>query len=656
VETVAPVTTAPEDLGTESPTRDLRGVTGGLATVLATGLALYALYWVVGIVQPLVYRITFLMLALVLSFLFYPAGGRDRARATPIDWALIVLTCLALAWPIVDFEEFIYRAADPTALDVTAGVIVIIAVLEATRRTTGWLLPATAAAFLVYSFYGPLLDLVGLSLFAHRGYDPPRIVGTSFMTLEGIFGVPLDVASTYIILFSLYGAILTVSGAGRFFVDWSMALVGKSGSSAGPGRAVTVAGLLLGTISGSGVANTVTLGSVAWPLLRRARYPPEMGGAVLSAAGIGAIICPPVLGAAAFIIAEFLRIGYLQVILMATIPAVLYFFSIFLMIEADTRRAAARPVDVSSESVWHITRRSGYHFVALVGIPVLLLTGMTAFRAVAYSMLLAVALSFVDRANALWPRRVLQALYTGARSVLPIAATTATAGIIVGTVTLTGLGLKIAGLIVALAGGQLFLTVLYSAVAVLMLGLAVPVTASYIIAAVMVAPAMTQVGVPEFGAHMFIFYYAVLSEVSPPTALSPFAAAAITGGRPFPTMMITWKYTLPAFVFPFAFTLSAQGMGLLMQGGVMAVVMATGTALAGILALAAGLGGWIRGPATRLERALAIAGGLLLFYAASWSDLAGATLFAAAVVLHLARRKGKSQVPRHTAQVTTPRA
>ena len=656
METVAPVTTAPEDLGTESPTRDLRGVTGGLATVLATGLALYALYWVVGIVQPLVYRITFLMLALVLSFLFYPAGGRDRARATPIDWALIVLTCLALAWPIVDFEEFIYRAADPTALDVTAGVIVIIAVLEATRRTTGWLLPATAAAFLVYSFYGPLLDLVGLSLFAHRGYDPPRIVGTSFMTLEGIFGVPLDVASTYIILFSLYGAILTVSGAGRFFVDWSMALVGKSGSSAGPGRAVTVAGLLLGTISGSGVANTVTLGSVAWPLLRRARYPPEMGGAVLSAAGIGAIICPPVLGAAAFIIAEFLRIGYLQVILMATIPAVLYFFSIFLMIEADTRRAAARPVDVSSESVWHITRRSGYHFVALVGIPVLLLTGMTAFRAVAYSMLLAVALSFVDRANALWPRRVLQALYTGARSVLPIAATTATAGIIVGTVTLTGLGLKIAGLIVALAGGQLFLTVLYSAVAVLMLGLAVPVTASYIIAAVMVAPAMTQVGVPEFGAHMFIFYYAVLSEVSPPTALSPFAAAAITGGRPFPTMMITWKYTLPAFVFPFAFTLSAQGMGLLMQGGVMAVVMATGTALAGILALAAGLGGWIRGPATRLERALAIAGGLLLFYAASWSDLAGATLFAAAVVLHLARRKGKSQVPRHTAQVTTPRA
>jgi TRAP transporter 4TM/12TM fusion protein len=416
-----------------------------------------------------------------------------------------------------------------------------------------------------------------------------------------------------------------------------MAAVGKSGGGAGPGRAVTVAGLLLGTISGSGVANTVTLGSVAWPLLKRARYPADMGGAILSAAGIGAIICPPALGAAAFIIAEFLRITYLKVIVMALIPALLYFFSVFLMIEADTRRAAAKPVDVAYPSFWQITRRSGYHFLALIGIPIMLLMGMTAFRAVFYSMILAVALSFVDRANALWPGRLLQALYTGGRSVLPVAATTATAGIIVGTVTLTGMGLKIAGLIVALAGGQLFLTVLYSAFAVLMLGLAVPVTASYIIAAVMVAPAMVQVGVPDLAAHMFIFYYAVLSEVSPPTALSPFAAAAITGGRPFPTMMLTWKYTLPAFVFPFAFTLSAQGMGLLMQGTIADIALSTGTAVIGILALAAGLGGWIRGPANPIERALAISGGLLLFYAGTLSDAAGLVLFAAAVVFHLAR-------------------
>ena len=639
MEPVVPITTAPDDAGAESPTRTLHGGVGRLGAVLATGLSLYALYWVVGIVQPLVYRVTFLLLTLVLSFLFYPAGTRDRERVTGLDWTLILLTCVALSWPIIDFDNFIYRAADPTGLDVALGLITIVAVLEATRRTTGLILPITAAIFLAYAFFGPLLDLVGLSLIAHRGYDPQRIVGTSFMTLEGIFGVPLDVAATYIVLFSLYGAILTASGAGTFFLEWSMAAVGRSGGGAGPGRAVTVAGLLIGTISGSGVANTVTLGSVAWPLLKRARYPPDMGGAILSAAGIGAIICPPALGAAAFIIAEFLRITYLKVIVMAVIPALLYFFSIFLMIEADTRRAAATPVDVVYPSLWRITRRSGYHFLALVGIPVMLLMGMTAFRAVFYSMILAVALSFVDRANALWPRRLLGALYRGGRSVLPVAATTATAGIIVGTVTLTGMGLKIAGLIVALAGGQLFLTVLYSAFAVWMLGLAVPVTASYIIAAVMVAPAMIQVGVPDLAAHMFIFYYAVLSEVSPPTALSPFAAAAITGGRAFPTMMLTWKYTLPAFVFPFAFTLSPQGMGLLMQGTIADVVLATGTAALGVLALAAGLGGWIRGPANLLERALAITGGLLLFYAGTFSDAAGAALFAAAVVIHLVRVK-----------------
>jgi len=644
VETVAapdvPVPTAPDD-ELESPTRRLTGWPARLATVLATSLALYALYWVVGIVQPLVYRASFLLMVLVLSLMFYPGSDdpRARTRISPLDWLLISLAVVSLLWPLVDFDNFIYRAADPTTLDMTLGAACILLVLEATRRTAGWVLPITATGFILYTFYGPLLDLVGLGLIAHRGYDLSRIVGTIYMTLEGVFGVPLDVAASYIILFSIYGAVLGASGAGKFFLEWSMAAVGKSGGGAGPGRAVTVAGLLLGTVSGSGVANTVTLGSVAWPMLRRAGYKPDMGGAILSAAGIGAIICPPALGAAAFIIAEFLHITYLKVIVMAAIPALLYFFSIFLMIEADTRRAGARPVAINTPPLWQLTKRHGYHFLAVVGIPIMLILGMSPFRAVFFSMIVAVALSFVDRANALWPRRLLGALYTGARSVLPVASTTATAGIIVGTVTLTGLGLKISGLIVDLAGGYLFLTVLYSAFAIWMLGLAVPVTASYIIAAVMVAPAMTKVGVPDLAAHMFIFYYAVLSEVSPPTALSPFAAAAITGAKPVPTMMLTWKYTLPAFVFPFAFTLSKQGMGLLLQAPPVDVLMATGTAVVGILALAAGLGGWIRTTANPIERALATVGGLLLFYAGSVSDVLGLALFLIAVGLHLARTK-----------------
>jgi TRAP transporter 4TM/12TM fusion protein len=618
--------------------------------MLCTGLALYSLYWVVGIVQPLVYRSTFLLVVLVLSFLLYPAtsAATSRSQVDRLDWLLAAASVAVLGWPLLTFDDFIYHAADPSPIDMACGGVLIVLVLEATRRTAGWILPATAICFVLYTFYGPLLDLVGLELIAHRGYDLSRIVGMLYMTLEGIFGVPVDIASSYIILFSIFGAVLSASGAGKFFLEWSMAAAGKSGGGAGPGRAVTIAGLLLGTVSGSGVANTVTLGAVAWPTLRRAGYSPDVGGAILSAAGIGAIICPPALGAAAFIIAEFLQISYLQVIAMATIPALLYFVSIFLMIEADARRAGTRAVPLATASLWTLTRHRGYHFLTVAGIPVMLIQGMSAFRAVLLSTVIAIASSFLDRAAALSPTRLLRALAVGARNVLPVAATTATAGIIVGTVTLTGLGLKVAGLIVDLAGGHLFLTVLYSALAIWMLGLAVPVTASYIIAAVMVAPAMTKVGVPDFAAHMFIFYYAVLSEVSPPTALSPFAAAAITGGRPIPTMMLAWKYTLPAFVFPFAFTLSKEGTGLLLRAPAIDIVMSTGTALVGVLALGAGLGGWIRGPANALERTLATAGGLLLFYAGTGSDLAGAVAFAAAVAVHL-RRTGRPDQTGRTA-------
>jgi TRAP transporter 4TM/12TM fusion protein len=631
---------AVEDLAFESPTRELRGGAAALATGLAAALSCSALYWVVGIVQPQIYRISFLLLALALSFLLYPRGRRDRARVSAVDWLLIAVAVAGLLWPILDFEEFIYRAADPSTADVVFGAAVIVLVLEATRRTTGPVLTVTAAIFVLYAFYGPLLDLAGLGLIAHRGYDPARIVGTLYMTLEGIFGVPLDVAATYIALFTIFGAVLNASGTGTFLVDWSLSAAGRSRHGAGAGRAVTIAGLLLGAVSGSGVANTVTLGSMTWPLLKRAGYPADTGGAILSAAGIGAIICPPALGAAAFIIAELLKISYLEVVVMAAIPALLYFLSILLMIEADTRRMGTRDLDIALPSVGALTRRHGYHFLPLAGLPVMLAAGLSPFKAVLYSIVATIALSFVDREHALRPRRLLQALATGGRSVVAVASTTAAAGIIVGVVTLTGMGLKISGLIVTLAGGHLFLTVLYSAIAVLVLGLAVPVTASYIIAAVMVAPAMIAVGVPEVAAHMFIFYYAVLSEVSPPTALSPIAAAAITGGRQMPTMMLTWKYTLPAFVFPFAFTLSPQGLGLLLQAPLGDVLISTGTAALGVAALSAGFGGWIRAGATPIERVLAAGGGLLLFYAAPWSDAAGVTLFATAVVLHLLRTKG----------------
>ena len=630
----APPENPSDDPESDVPTRGLGGATAQAATALAAGLSAYALYWVIGIVQPQIYRISFLLIALVLTFILYPATPRTRARVTRSDWGLVTLSVIALLWPIVDFDEFVYRAATPTRLDLTLGLVTTLLVLEATRRTVGPILPVTAVAFLLYGYYGPLLELVGLQLFAHRGYDLARLVGTLYMTLEGIFGVPLDVAATYIVLFTIFGAVLAHSGAGQFFINWTMSAFGRSGSGAGPGRTVTMSGFLLGTVSGSGVATTVTLGAVAWPLLKRAGFSPEVGGGILSASGIGAIMAPPTMGAAAFLIAEFLNISYLQVIAMALIPAVLYYLSIVLMIEADARRMGTRGVDIDIPSVGTLTRQSGYQFLPLVAIVALLVTGMTPFRAVFFATVLAVGLSFIRAETALTPRRLVAALESGGKGVLSVAATTATAGVIVGVVTLTGLGLKIAGIIVTLAGGSVFLTVLYAAVAVWMLGLAVPVTASYIIAAVMIAPALTLVGIPAAAAHMFIFYYAVLSEVSPPTALSPFAAAAITGGNPFQTMMLTWKYTLPAFLVPFAFTLSPEGLGVLLQAPFMDVVRSAGTAAIGVSALAMGLGGWLLRKASLPERALAATGGLLLFYAATITDMIGFVLFGVAVTMH----------------------
>lgn len=623
----------------DAPARRLIGWPAALVAMLAGGLSLYALYWVVGIIQPQIYRTSFLLVALTLTFLLYPGRAAARARANGLDWALVLLALLALGWPLVDFDRFVYRAATPLTIDLALGTLAVVLVLEATRRTVGWILPATAVAFLAYAVAGPWLGRVGLGLFAHRGYDLSRLVGTLYMTLEGVFGVPLDVAATYIILFTIYGAVLEHTGAGRFFLDWTMAMLGRSRSGVGPGRTVTVAGFLLGTVSGSGVATTVMLGSVSWPMLRRAGYGPDTGGAILSAAGIGAILSPPTLGAAAFLIAEFLGISYLHVLVMATVPTLLYYLSIFLMIEADSRRLQTRAVAVEGTSARALARRYGYHFSSLFVIAGLMVMGLTAFRAVFWATLLAVALSYLQPDTALTPRRLWRALVGGATGVLPVAATTATAGVIVGVVTLTGLGLKIAGIVVALAGGQLFLTVVYAALAVWLLGLAVPVTASYIIAAVMVAPALTQVGVAPLAAHMFIFYYAVLSEVSPPTALSPFAAAALTGGNPFRTMMLTWKYTLPAFLVPFVFTLSPEGLGVLLQAPLADIARASLTAVVGVGALAAGLGGWLRRAMTPLERAAAVAAGLLLFYAGPGTDVAGLALFGAVTAAHLARQR-----------------
>jgi TRAP transporter 4TM/12TM fusion protein len=623
----------------EKPARKLTGIPKLIVQAAGVALSLYALYWVFNPLPPQQYRITFLAVALPMTFLVYRMRVRKREAETQdhpsvIDWLLVAASVAALVYPLLDYDSFSRRAVSPTTADIVFGMLVVLLVLEACRRTVGWILPAVCLAFLAYAYYGNLIP-VGYSL-GHVGYDFDRLAGHMFMGLEGIFGIPLDVAATYIVLFTIYGAVLEFSGAARYFLDVSFAAFGKS--AAAPGRTVALAGFLLGTVSGSGVATTVTLGSVSWPILKQAGYPPNQGAGVLAASGIGAILSPPTLGAAAFIIAEFLDISYLEVLLFATVPTVLYYLGIILAIEADARRFRARGVLVDTPPLGYLVLRYGYHFSSLVLIVVFMAFGLSPFRAVVYSTGIAFLLSFLSKESRFTPRKLWEALVAGAMGMLPVAATCAAAGIIVGVTTLTGLGLKLSGIIVDLAGSKLFLTALYSAIAVLVLGLAVPVTASFIIGAVIIGPALTALGVEPFAAYMFIFYYAVLSEVSPPTALSAVAASAITGGNAFRSMMLTWRYTLPAFLVPFAFVLSPNGEGLLLEGDLAWMVLALVFSAVAVAALAVTTGGWLFGPARWPERALCGIGGLVLLYLEPRSVAVGLGFIALGLAFHLATR------------------
>jgi TRAP transporter 4TM/12TM fusion protein len=645
----------------EGKTRRLTGGWGRLVTALAVAMSLYHLYAANVPFVRQIHLTRHLMFVLVLSFLLYPGTRRSLQRTTPalVDIVLAIASVISLGYILVDFEAFIYRSYIPTPLDLTFGIITLLLVLEATRRTVGTALLLLVVAFLVYAFVGPWLP----EPWTHRGYDIVRVVGQLYITLEGIFGVPLEVSATFIILFTIYGAVLDASGAGRFFVDLALALT--RGRRTGPGQAVTIASFLLGGPSGSGVATTVSVGAITYPLLRQAGYDRESAGGLLSAGGIGAVISPPILGAAAFIIAEMLKISYLQVLVMTIIPTVLYYLAIMLMIEFDARQMALRSVEIAAGRARVLIARYWYLLSSLVIIPIFMVIGFTAIKAVFWATIIAAGASLLRSDTALVttkraapsdqafltqdglrlggfvlnPRGLIGALDNGGRQVLNVAVTTAAAGIVVGVVNLTGLGLKVSEVIITYAGGLLLPTLIFAALALWVLGLALPITATYIIAAVIVAPAITKLGVSELAAHMFIFYYAILSEVSPPVGLSPLAAAALTGGRPFRTMMMAWKYTLPAFVVPFMFTIHASGLGLLLQAPAQTVIAATATAVFGLIALAAAITGWFLRRATWLERAVLAAAGVILIYPAGLQDaVAAAAVVGVAVVQWFTRQ------------------
>ncbi|MFI5503423.1 TRAP transporter permease [Nocardia asteroides] len=681
----------------ERPARTLSGFPARLVGVVALGLAALALWQVF---RPLpqgsqYYLVVFLAVALPLVFLSYRSGwGRlDKADGpAPLDWVLAVVTLFVCLYPVLPFpigaggggyDAFLDRQGMLAPVDVVFGAILLVLILEACRRTTGWILPLVCLVFLAYGYYGGLLPQSWA--IAHAGLDVDQIVDALYNSGSGFYGTPLDVAASYIVLFTLYGAVLEFSGAARFFVDLSVSLFRRSHSAAG--RTAVVSGFLLGTVSGSGTATAVSTGAVTWPILRRAGYRPEQAGGMLAAAGVGAILSPPTLGVAAFIVAEYLDVSYVTVLGWALIPTLLYYLGILLSVEIDARRIHAEgraPAGLADGPLptpwWKLLGRFGYHFSSLILIVVLLLAGMSATRAVVYAMVLALILavpdrilrardtrdeSAADRPGQGWSARAagqftlaaLRALSLGMRAALPVIAVCAAAGVITAMTTKTGLGAQLASLLVR-AGSVLSddpavvlaTTAVLAAIALSLLGLAVPVTASFVIGWVIIGPALLDLHVAAPAAAMFVFYFSVLSEVTPPTALAAVGAAAVTGAQAMPTMWAALRYALPAFLVPLMFVLTDDGQHLLGRGALVDVLWVSAAACVGVAALAAATGGWLFGIGAvgPVPRALAAAAGLTLLYPNPTATVLGLGVLLTAVlagVLDRRRRRTATATP-----------
>ncbi len=652
--------------------RATRRLTGGVRLAVSVGCALIGLFAIYQVFYPLAEGnqfalILFLAAVLPLTLLCYRSGPRFRRGSapagenpTPADWLLAAIALVVCLYPVLPlvigdggggFDAFLSRQGAPALADVVAGSVVLILVLEACRRTSGAALPIVCIAVIGYAYYGGYLPQS--AVIAHAGVDWDQIISAVYIQSTGLYGVPLDVAASYIVLFTIYAGVLDASGASKFFIDLSFAAFRRS--RAAPGRTVTMAGFLLGSVSGSGTATAVSLGSVCWPVLRRAGYPRENAGGMLAAAGIGAILSPPTLGAAAFIIAEYLGVSYLNVLVWAIVPTILYYLGILLAVEIDSRRYGIDErgdETVGATPAWRLLARFGYHLISLVMIVVLLAFDVAVFKAVVYATALQIVLSFLDREHRMTPARLYTALATGVRGVLGVAAVCAAAGVIVSMITRTGLGLQLHSILVNAARaitdnptGVLVFTAVFAAVAVAVLGLAVPVTASFVISWVIIGPALQDLGVSAPAAAMFVFYFAVLSEVTPPTALAAVAASAITGGRVMATMWQTWKYTLPAFLVPFAFVLTDNGAALLGLRSLGDMAWTTVVAGLAVAALAVVTGGWMVHRAGWPERLLCLPAAALLLYLAPATIMAGLFLLGLAISVHLLLRRSRTGGP-----------
>ncbi|WP_102349039.1 TRAP transporter permease [Bacillus sp. Marseille-P3661] len=586
-------------------------------------------------------------LAFALIFLLYPFSRKKKSGAEkPILMAsnvvLAIISILSGVYIFTHFMELATSLNSPSTLTMLVGILVILMTLEASRRILGWSLPIISLIFIVYAFIGDKLPL----MFAHSGFSLERIVTQVGLSNQGILGLPLGVSATYIVLFIIFGSLLEKSGAGKLFIDLAMALVGRF--RGGAAKVSVVASALFGTISGSQVANVATTGVLTIPLMKKGGYKAEYAGAVEAVASTGGMFLPPVMGAVSFLIADFLQVDYAQVVIAAFLPALLYFIAIFIMVDlkaAQLNTQVQVTEEIETPNVKKLLAEKGHLLLPLLVLIFLLLVLQWSPPLAGFWSIVSIPIaSLIKKETRMKVKDIIEALQQGVKLSLMVAAATACAGIVIGVINMTGMGLRFSGLLVELAGGSLFMLLVLTMLASIIMGMGLPPVASYIVLAILAAPAMTNLGVPAMAAHLFIFYYGTLSAITPPVAFAAYAASGISGADPMKTGFVAVRLAAVAFIVPFMFV---YGPALIMQGSVTSIILSTISAIIGVYSLAVALEGYLKQRIKFYSRLLLLVGAFLLIHVGVVTDAIGVCIVGLILLFEL-KRKAVTNSPLNT--------
>jgi len=616
----------------ESDYRVLTGFFAKLIAAIAITFSVFQVYTAAfGTLDAMLQRAVHLAFALCLIFLLYPARvSWPRDKIHPIDVVFAILGAAAPLYIVVFYKQLVMRAGLVTTTDYIVGIIAILLILEAVRRVVGIPMVCVAILFLVYALYGRQLP----GVLAHRGADLPTLVQHLFYTTEGIFGIPLGVSSTFIFLFILFGAFLEKTGLGQLFIDLSNAVAGWA--AGGPAKVAVIASALEGTVSGSSVANTAGSGSFTIPMMKKLGYEPEFAGAVEATASTGGQLMPPIMGAAAFLMAEFIGMPYFRIVTAAIIPSLLYYFGVWTQVHFEAKRLGLKGMSRDElPKIGDVLREKGHLLVPLLALIYLLAKGYTPMRAALVAIVLTVGCAMLRKNTRISLLDIIEGLENGARGALGVVAATACAGIIVGVVTLTGLGLRLGSVLVDIADGKLFLTLVFTMLTSIILGMGVPTTANYVITSTIAAPALIMMDVPVLAAHMFVFYFGIIADVTPPVALAAFVGAGIAKANPLKTGIQATKLAIAAFLVPYIFVYNPSL--LLIDVNAVDMILISITAIVGIIGVGAGMEGFFLMDLTVIERVIFFVGGLLLVIPGLQTDIVGFSLLAIGYIMQ--RRK-----------------